>query len=79
MPDEYVNLHVRILRSKRNKLTAYIPHGLRDKIFRVLVDEILEICEEGSGPDFIKFIMSKYVTLTKDGFEVTDAKLPNNE
>jgi hypothetical protein len=79
MPDDYVNLHVRIQRSKRNKLNIYIPWGTRDKMFRALVDDILEICEMGNGPEFISLIITKHVKLTSKGLEVNDAKLPNDK
>jgi hypothetical protein len=63
MPDDYVNLHVRIQRSKRNKLNI----------------DILEICEMGNGPEFISLIITKHVKLTSKGLEVNDAKLPNDK
>jgi hypothetical protein len=65
MPDDYVNLHVRIQRSKRNKLNIYIPWGTRDKMFRALVDM-------GNGPEFISLIITKHVKLTCKGLEVAE-------
>lgn len=63
-------LSIEISDEQSRKLAKYIPWGIRTMLFLHIIDQIIELCEEGHGTKLIAAVIADKVKVGEDGYFV---------